>query len=111
MLTTLKFVCSDDQQKRFAVAVRKNVNDYFRLEGISTKGNLAMVLQTIAMLSLYIIPFLLVVTIPMDGWVALVMAVISGIGMAGIAISVMQDAVQGSYSKKEGVNKMLGGTI
>lgn len=111
MLTTLKFVCSDDQQKKFAVAVRKNVNDYFRLQGISTKGNLEMTFQTIAMLSLYIIPFVLVMTIPMNGWVAVVMAVLSGTGMAGIGMCVMHDAVHGSYSKKEWVNKMLGGTM
>ena len=69
MLTTLKFVCSDERQKRFAQAVRKNVNDYFRLQGISTKGNIAMTFQTIAMLSLYIIPFVLIMTIPMNGWI------------------------------------------
>ena len=96
MLTTLKFVCSDDQQKKFAVAVRKNVDDYFRLQGISTKGNLAMTFQTIAMLTLYIVPFVLVMTVPMNGWAGMAMAVISGTGMAGIGMCVMHDAVHGS---------------
>ena len=94
MLTTLKFVCRDDREKRFAVAVRKNVNEYFRLRGISTKGNLAMGFQTIAMLSLYIVPFVLVMTTPMNGWVAMIMAAIAGIGMAGIGMCVMHDGDQ-----------------
>jgi linoleoyl-CoA desaturase len=111
MLRTIKFVSSDDQQKRFAVTVRKNVNEYFRLRGISTKGNLAMAFQTIAMLSLYIIPFALVITTPMNGWVAMLMAVISGTGMAGIGMCVMHDAVHGSYSNKEWVNKLFGATM
>jgi hypothetical protein len=55
-MKTLKFVCNDKRQKEFAIAVRKNVNNYFKEKGISTKGNLPMVIQTIVMLSIYIVP-------------------------------------------------------
>lgn len=110
-MKTIKFVCSDLHQKQFAETLRKNVNNYFQEKGISKKGNLSMVMQTIAMLAIYLVPFILVLTVPMNVWVGLLMAVLMGIGMAGIGMCVMHDAVHGSYSKKEWVNKLLGGTM
>jgi linoleoyl-CoA desaturase len=110
-MKTLKFVCNDKRQKEFAIAVRKNVNNYFKEKGISTKGNLQMVIQTIVMLSLYIVPFVLILTVSMNVWIAMLMAVSMGAGMAGIGMCVMHDAVHGSYSRNEWVNKMLGATM
>jgi linoleoyl-CoA desaturase len=110
-MKAIKFICSDKQQKQFAAAVRKNVNEYFREGGISIKGNLSLAIQTTAMLSIYIVPFILIITVPMNAWVAMLMAVLMGTGMAGIGMCVMHDAVHGSYSQKEWVNKILGGTM
>ena len=110
-MKTIKFVSGDARQKQFALAVRKNVNDYFRNNGISIKGNLRLNIQTLVMLSLYIIPFALLFIIPMSAWTALLMAVLMGIGMAGIGMCIMHDAVHGSYSEKEWVNKLMGGTM
>ncbi len=110
-MRTLKFATSDKNQLQFAAAVRKNVNDYFMEKGISTKGNYAMVLQTIAMLSIYLIPFILFLTVSMNIWVAIGLAVVMGLGTAGIGMSVMHDAVHGSYSKKEWINNMVGGSM
>lgn len=110
-MKTIKFVCTDKQQQDFATAVRKNVNHYFREKGISIKGNLSMWFQTIAMLSFYIVPYILLLTLPMSNWAAILMVVFMGIGMAGIGMCVMHDAVHGSYSEKEWVNKMLGATM
>lgn len=110
-MQTIKFVSPDAKQKQFALAVRKNVNDYFRKNGISIKGNSQLAIQTIVMLSIYIIPFMLIFIIHMNAWVALLMAILSGIGMAGVGMCVMHDAIHGSYSQKEWINKMLGGTM
>jgi len=107
----VKFISSSLQEQDFATAVRKNVNDYFKEKGISTKGNYLMTLQTIAMLSIYIAPLVLILTVSMSAWVALIMTILIGIGMAGIGMSVMHDAVHGSYSKREWVNKIFGGTM
>jgi linoleoyl-CoA desaturase len=110
-MKTIKFVPSDAKQKQFALAVRKKVNDYFRDNGISIKGNLRLAIQTIVMLSFYIVPFVLIFIIPMNAWLALLMAALSGAGMAGVGMCVMHDAIHGSYSDKEWINKMLGGTM
>jgi linoleoyl-CoA desaturase len=110
-MKSIKFVCSDARQKQFSAAVRKNVNDYFRDNKISIKGNLRLAIQTIIMLSLYIVPIVLIFTVPMNAWVALLMTALSGTGMAGVGMCVMHDAVHGSYSSKEWINKILGGTM
>src|SRR5678810_754314 len=110
-MQTIKFVCTDAKQKQFALAVRKNVNDYFRDNGISIKGNSRLAIQTIVMLSVYIIPFVLLFMIPMNAWIALFMAALTGTGMAGVGMCVMHDAIHRSYSDKEWINKMLAGTM
>ena len=110
-METIKFISSDSQQKMFSIAVRKNVHDYFRENGISTKGNLHMTIQTITMLSVYIIPFVLILVVPMSLWIALLLIVLAGIGMAGTGMCVMHDAAHGSYSHKGWVNKMFSATM
>lgn len=107
----IKFVSQDTKEKQFADALRNNVYAYFKEKGISTKGNSALVLQTIIMLCLYFVPYLLLLTIPMHVLPAIFMCVLTGIGMAGIGMCVMHDAVHGSYSSKAWVNKLLGATM
>jgi len=111
LMKTIKFSSSDPNQLSFAEAVRKNVNAYFREKGISPKGNLSLFLQTIAMLSIYITPFVLVLTVPMNGWWAALLAVTMGIGTAGIGMSVMHGAAHGSYSNKAWINNLFASTM
>jgi len=91
--------------------LRKNVNDYFQENGISSKGNWKMLVKTVVMLSVYITPFILILTVPMPGWMIFPLSIIMGIGMAGTGMSVMHDAVHGSFSKKSWLNQMFGSTI
>lgn len=107
---TIKFK-ADEKQKQFAAAVRKNVYHYFEENGISTKGNAGMVIKTLVNLSFYIVPFILLLTIPMSAWIGFLLVIVMGIGVAGIGMGVMHDAVHGSYSRKQWINKLLGGTL
>jgi len=67
-----------------------------------------MVLKTMAMLSLYLLPFVAIVFIDMPFWSALILWSIMGVGLAGIGMSVMHDANHGAYSKSEKWNKWIG---
>lgn len=107
----IKFISSMKQQQLFAADVRKNVNDYFKKNGISTKGNLYLVIQTLVMFFIYVTPFIILLLVPMNIWFAIMLSVLIGIGMAGIGMCVMHDAAHGSYSHKEWVNKILCGTM
>jgi linoleoyl-CoA desaturase len=110
-MKTIKFVGNDTQHKQFAAALRKNVNDYFKEKGISTKGKLPLTIQTISMLAMYIVPFVLLMTLPFPGWVSALFTIIMGVGMAGIGMCVMHDAVHGSFSSREWVNKLFGASM
>jgi linoleoyl-CoA desaturase len=112
-MNTIKFVCDDPLQKKFAKTVRQNVNNYFKTNKISTKGNFTLLTQTVAMLLLYIGSFVVLLTAPVNIWVALLLAVVMGIGigMAGIGMCIMHDAVHGAYSTKNWVNKLMGSTM
>lgn len=106
-----KFPSSDIHEKEFAAALRRNVVAYFTVRKLSTKGNYPMVVQSVTMLALYIAPFVLLFTVQMNVWLALLLFVIMGIGMAGIGMCVMHDAVHGSYSSIDWLKKVLGGTL
>lgn len=108
-MKTIKFV--DKDKLPFAAALKKNVNDYFSKNRITKKGNTKMVYKSIAMLSIFLAPFVVMLTVPLSGWVIFPLAVMMGIGMAGIGMSVMHDAVHGSISKKGWLNKLLGNSI
>jgi linoleoyl-CoA desaturase len=110
-MKNVKFVSTCAVQKGFASAVRQNVNNYFKEQGISPKGNSTMAFKTAAMLSMYILPFLALLFIPMNPWIGIPLVILMGIGSAGIGMSVMHDAVHGSYSNNEKLNKNLGRTI
>ncbi len=71
-----------------------------------------MVVKTIVMLTVFIVPLILinigVVTAP---WLLFALYITSGIGMAGIGMGIMHDAIHGSYSKNKKVNTYLGYTM
>jgi linoleoyl-CoA desaturase len=108
-MKTLKFQTKDRTQ--FASTLRKNVNDYFKDKGISTKGNTRMHIKAVVMLSMYIAPFVLMLCLPLGGWIVFPLSFIMGIGMAGIGMSVMHDAAHGSFSKWNWLNRLLSSTI
>jgi linoleoyl-CoA desaturase len=110
-MKTVKFSSPDTREHLFADAVRKNVSDYFKEKGISTKGNISLVIQTTFLFTIYVIPFLLIHLVSMNIWIAILMYVLMGIGTAGIGISVMHGAAHGSYSSKEWINKMFTSTM
>ncbi|GCC50398.1 acyl-CoA desaturase [Chryseotalea sanaruensis] len=110
-MKTVKFITTNEQERKFASAVRRNVNDYFTENALSKKGNTFLVVQSIVLLAIYILPFVIILTIPISVWLALLMTVLIGIGMAGVGMCIMHDGVHGAYSKKEWVNNLAGSTM
>lgn len=108
-MKNIRFVTKDRGQ--FTATLRKKVNDYFKEKQLSTKGNTNMILKSVCMLGIYITPFVLLLAMPFTGWAFFLFSIAMGIGMAGIGMSVMHDAVHGSYSKKGWLNKLVGHTM
>ena len=110
-MKTLKFISDDSTQKQFSIAIKKNVGSYFTERGISTKGDISMFIKAVILLSIYIVPFIIILIVPVNLWLALLLVVIMGIGEGGIGMSVMHDAAHGAFSKKNWVNKLFASTM
>ena len=105
----LRFAVGNAQ---FFATLNQRVNQYFKSNNISKHANWAMVVKTIFMLSLYFVPYALLLSGILHGTIGLLSgAFLMGLGMAGIGLSIMHDANHGAYSAKPWVNNLLGFTL
>jgi linoleoyl-CoA desaturase len=110
-MKTMRFTGKDKNDREFVMQLRKEVNEYFKNNHLSTKANAAMVFKTIAMLSIYFAPFILLLVINLPLWAAMLCWFTMGVGVAGVGMGVMHDANHGAYSKHTWVNNLLSGTM
>jgi len=106
MLPRIRF--QNKEQVPFVKELRKRVNAYFKENNISRNANPHMVIKTISMFLIYLVPYALVYTGLLSGAWLFILAVMMGLGMAGIGMSVMHDANHGAYSSNPKVNKLVG---
>ena len=93
----------------FVKELRMRVNSYFKEKGISKYANTEMKVKTVLLISLYFIPFILMLTGVVSGFLPVfLMWILMSFGMSGIGLSVMHDANHGAYSQSPKVNKFLG---
>jgi len=105
----IKFV--ERPRTEFFATLRSRVNSYFEDNKIPKTGDYRMVIKTVVMLSLYIVPFIIIVTGILPVWATFIMWIVMGIGASGTGMSVMHDANHGAYSKYAFVNNMLSRTM
>lgn len=98
-------------KNQFFRTLNKRVNDYFIEHNINKTGNWKLHIKTCIMFSLFFIPFFVIFFIDIPVLVYLFASVIIGIGMAGVGMNVMHDGNHGSYSSKNWLNKIMGGSI
>ncbi|MBK8227664.1 MAG: acyl-CoA desaturase [Flavobacteriales bacterium] len=97
--------------RAFAVNVRSRVHAYFSETGTPLKADGRLAIKVAAMLTVFLAPLIVVLVVPFTAWAALLMALVMGIGMAGIGMGVMHDGLHGASSSKPWVNELLGGTM
>lgn len=100
---------SRDQNSDFAKTLRKRVNLHFKTNKTSRNANSTMVTKTVIMLALFFVPitFLSTGMVSSTGWL-FIAYLCSGLGMAGIGMGIMHDAIHGAYSKNKTINTLLG---
>ncbi len=93
----------------FATSLKQRVNLYFSDRQISKNANAEMVLKSVMALSLYLVPYLLMLWLELTSLPLLFgLWILMGFAMGFIGTSVMHDSLHGSYSKKKQVNVIMG---
>lgn len=105
-MTKIRF--SNKNVADFAPEVRRRVAEYFDETGRSQKADGRMVLKTIILLGGSVACYLLILSGWFTLWQMLGLAVLLGVGMAGVGFSVAHDALHGAYSSNKLVNQVLG---
>ena len=104
--TPLRFA---NTQRDFTSVLNKRVQEYFKVNNIARHANSEMIVKTIFMFALYLVPYALIISGAVTGYVGLSLLVLAmGLGLAGIGLSVMHDANHGAYSAKKWVNDVIG---
>src|SRR5271165_3110695 len=78
--------------------MKTRVAEYFASRGLSSKANARMVLKSCLLLALTFVPYGLILSNRFSPWAMLVLAVIMGVGMAGIGFGISHDALHGAYT-------------
>ena len=93
--------------------VKHRVNEYFQSNNIPEHYNAAMVVKTIAMISMYFVPYFAIVTGLVHFSLLLFYAswLVMGLGIVGIGTSVMHDSNHGAYTTNKTVNNLLGSLL
>lgn len=94
--------------RRFTEEVKREVQAYFESRGLSDKATAGMVLKTVILLGGSLATYLLILFGGFGPWVKLGLAVLLGVGVAGVGFAVAHDALHGAYSRNPLVNKVLG---
>ncbi|MGS2761382.1 fatty acid desaturase family protein [Sinomicrobium sp. M5D2P9] len=103
---------STNRHSDFSKTLRSRINAYFKTNNISKHANKSMVSKTFVMLFAFFTPLILINTgIIHHTLLLFTLYIISGLGMAGIGMGIMHDAIHGSYSRNRKVNKYLGYTM
>lgn len=105
MKQKIKFINKDKTQ--FYNTLKARVDNYFIENNISQHANGTMVFKTIVMLSLYFVPYVLIMTQQYSPLVLWLCSAVMGLGLAGIGMSVMHDANHDAYSANPRINKLI----
>ena len=102
---------SKPEPQSFSRVLTKRVNQYFEERNLSKKFTPKMVAKTIFMLALYLTPYVLMMALGAGAIGVLLAYLVMGLGMSGVGMGIMHDAVHGAYHQKPQVNKWLGSVI
>ncbi len=102
----------DNKSTEFFRALKAKTDNYFSKKGVEKQGGFGMYFKTFFMVSAYITPYFFILFGEIKNpWIYTGLWAIMGVFMAGIGLSIMHDAIHGSYSKNKIVNLILGEVI
>ncbi len=96
---------------KFFRTLNKRVNSYFKDNKIRRTGNWKLYSKAILMFILFLVPFIVLLTVTLPQWAMLLLTIVIGIGLAGVGMNVMHDSNHESFSSKKWVNKLMGSSM
>jgi len=102
----------DIKSNDFFKTLKSRTDEYFRSNNIQKTGNGVMYFKTLFMITCYITPYFFILFGNFHGsWIYSMLWIIMGLFMSGIGLSIMHDAIHGSYSNNKTINLLLGEVI
>ena len=97
----------------FYDTLKKNIDQFFTENKIAPTGNRALRWKSVAMLALFFVPIILIITGVGASSTLLFFSLwfLTGLGMVGIGCAVHHDSNHGSYSDNKTVNKIVGDIV
>ncbi len=95
----------------FATEVRQRVAEYFESRHLSPKANAAMVVKTVILFAVTFGSYGLILSGRFAPLAMLGLAMLMGVGVAGLGFCVAHDALHDAYSLSRRLNRMLGWTF
>jgi linoleoyl-CoA desaturase len=102
----LRFI--DSQRSPFFAVTRQRVEAYFKENNLSRHANATMWAKTAFFLALFILLYGLIISDVFNAWTMLGLAMALGITCACIGFNVCHDAVHGSFTGSQRVNRAIG---
>ncbi|MCF8448985.1 MAG: acyl-CoA desaturase [Taibaiella sp.] len=97
----------------FYDALKKNIDSFFKENNIAPTGNSSLRWKTVAMVSLFFVPYIFIISGIGASSVFLYFGLwaLMGFGMIGVGCGVHHDSNHGSYSANKNVNKVVGDIV
>ena len=92
----------------FVEEVKQRISEHFESRGKSRHATFGMVLKTILLLALFFVPYGMILSNRVAPLGMLGLAVVMGVGLAGIGFAISHDALHGAYSSSPLINSLLG---
>ena len=105
----IKFV--NKEKSTFFPTLRQRVDLYFTENELCKTGGKKLIYKALFMLSLYVVPYVLILSGIFNDLTMLGLSIVMGIGVAGVGMSVMHDAIHGSLATSNVLNKIFGASI
>ena len=97
-----------DREQAFMRELKQRVRAFFEERGISDKADARMASKAVLVMLLTFIPYGLILTGWFRPWEMLALAIVMGVGTAGIGFCIAHDALHGAYSSSRRLNGWLG---
>lgn len=106
-----KIKFTNAEKNAFFPTLRQRVDQYFSANQLCKSGGKPIIYKALFMLSLYVVPYLLILTNQFSNLAMVGLTVLMGFGVAGVGMSVMHDAIHGSLATSRILNKLFGASI